>query len=450
MLITAILVANGQVTKEEKSAGWEPLFNGVNFDGWKQLNGEAKYRIEDGVIIGTTVHGTPNSFMSTVKNYGDFVLELEVMVDNSMNSGIQFRSLSKADYNNYRVHGYQMEIDPSDRGWSGGIYDEARRGWLYHLEYNPAAKSAFRKDAWNHYRIEAVGNEIRTFVNGVPCAHLIDDETAEGFISLQVHGIPKTATEGTEVKWKNVKIQTGNNIKRMPQNGTPVVNLLANNLSDAEKAQGYRLLFNGENFDGWRSVNQKTFKASRWSVKEGGLLTVSPSDGSETGNDIVTTENFGAFELQFDFMLTEGANSGVKYFVNEDFDAGGKSGIGLEYQVLDDEKHPDAKMGVVGNRTMASLYDLIPSEKLNARFAKKIGEWNHGSVVVLPDNTVQHWLNGFKVVEYKRKSNIYNALVARSKYAKFDGFGAADEGPILLQDHGDLVQYKSIKIRTLK
>ena len=440
--------AFSQVTKAEKKAGWEPLFNGKNFDGWTQLNGKANYRVENGVIIGSTVHGTPNSFMTTTKNYSDFILELELKVDNSMNSGVQFRSLSKPEYMDGRVHGYQMEIDPSDRAWSGGIYDEARRGWLYHLEYNPAAKAAFKKGEWNTYRVEAIGNELKTFVNGIPCAYVIDDLTAEGFICLQVHSIPKEAKEGTEVMWKNIKIQTGTNIQPSPSSGIPVVNYMTNYLSEEEKKQGFTSLFNGNDFSGWRSVNQKSMNAARWVAKDG-ILTVNKSDGSETGNDIVTTKNYAAFEFHFDFKLSEGANSGVKYFVNEDFDSGGKSGIGLEYQVLDDAKHPDAKMGVVGNRTLASLYDLIPSDQPTSRFINKIGEWNKGKIVVLPDNTVQHYLNGFLVVEYKRKSKIFDALVARSKYAKFEGFGYADEGPILLQDHGDFVQYKNLKIKTL-
>lgn len=110
--------------------GWQNLFNGKDLEGWKQLNGKAKYEVKNGEIIGTTVSGEPNSFLTTTKNYGDFILELELLVDNSMNSGVQFRSLSLPEYKNGRVHGYQMEIDPSDRSYSGGIYDEARRAWL--------------------------------------------------------------------------------------------------------------------------------------------------------------------------------------------------------------------------------------------------------------------------------------------------------------------------------
>ena len=132
--------AQNTLTTAEQKAGWELLFNGKDLTGWKQLNGQAKYRVEKGEIVGTTVANTPNSFLATEKTYGDFVLELELKVDPSMNSGIQFRSLSMPDYQNGRVHGYQMEIDPSDRAWSGGIYDEGRRDWLYVPNLNPSPK----------------------------------------------------------------------------------------------------------------------------------------------------------------------------------------------------------------------------------------------------------------------------------------------------------------------
>ncbi len=448
LLITLVsFTSNAQLTAAEKKDGWKLLFNGKNFDGWNQKNGQAKYEVINGEVVGTTVANTPNSFMCTNETYGDFILELELKVAEGMNSGVQFRSLSTPEFNNGRVHGYQMEIDPSDRAWSGGIYDEARRGWLTMPEGRPEAQNAFKHNDWNVYRIEAIGSTIRTWVNGVPVSHLIDDLTPRGLIALQVHGIYGTMKEGMQIRWRNIKIKT-ENLTPSPYDNTPVVNMLHNNLSAQEKAQGFNLLFNGKDFTGWRGVNRQEMTGKRWSI-EGEDLVIHKSDGSETGNDIVTKENYGAFELVFEFMLTEGANSGVKYFVNEDFNSGGKSGIGLEYQILDDERHPDAKMGVVGNRTLASLYDLIPSRKVDKRFQRKIGEWNQARLVVMPDNTVQHWLNGFKVVEYERKSNIFKALVARSKYAKYDGFGEADNGPILLQDHGDEVHYRSIKLRKL-
>ena len=429
---------------------WTPLFDGKTFNGWKQLNGQAKYEIKDGVIIGTTVANTPNSFMATAKDYGDFILELELKVDNSMNSGIQIRSLSKPEVNNGRVHGYQVEIDPSDRGWSGGIYDEARRGWLFQNEMNPAAKKAFKRDEWNKYRIEAIGSVIRTWINDVPVANLIDDLTPSGFIALQVHAIGKDDRAGKQVMWKNIRIQTGKDMQPRPtDNLTPVENYTLNTLSEQEKALGFKMLFNGKDLTGFRSAFKTTAPPAVWTVEDG-QLHVNSSGGKESGNggDILTNEKFGTFELVFDFKLTEGANSGVKYFVNETYNSG-MSAIGLEYQVLDDEKHPDAKLGTVGNRTLASLYDIIPSNKNDKRFQKKIGEWNQGRIIVYPNNIVQHWLNGFKVLEYERKSNIFKVLVAHSKHAKWEGYGSQDEGAILFQEHGDSVFYKNIKIRKI-
>ena len=225
-------------------------------------------------------------------------------------------------------------------------------------------------------------------------------------------------------------------------------NLIPNSLSAQEQHLGFQLLFNGSNLQNWRNVYSQDSPSKRWKVENGAIL-VKSSDGSETGNDIVTRSNYSAFEFTFEFKITEGANSGIKYFVNENFDSGGKSGIGLEYQILDDDKHPDAQQGAAGNRTLASLYDLIPPKKPDARFLKKPGQWNYGRIIVYPDHRVQHWLNGFLVVEYERKSPLFNALVARSKYQIFPGFGLQDEGPLLLQDHGDEVAFRSLKIRKL-
>lgn len=434
-------------TLPAQNAPWTDLFDGKTLQGWVQRGGQALFTVENGEIVGTTVANTPNSFLCTGQDYGDFILELDLKVDDRMNSGIQFRSLSSPDYQDGRVHGYQMEVDPTARAWSGGIYDEARREWLYIPNLNPAGKKAFRPGEWNRYRIEAIGPVIRTWINGIPVACLIDDLTPAGFIALQVHGIYGDMTPGMKIRWKNIRIRT-TGLEATPPDATAVVNLLPNHLSFQEEAQGFRLLFDGKDLDGWRQVHSQAPPGPRWSVADG-EMRVAASDGSETGNDIVTENDYGAFELVFEFKLSEGANSGVKYFVDESLGSGGRSGIGLEYQLLDDARHPDAGQGVVGNRTLASLYDLIPSEKPEKRFQRPIGAWNQGRIQVFSDHRVRHWLNGFLVVEYTRKSNIFKALVARSKYAAWPGFGLNDRGPILLQDHGDAVQFRSVKIRPL-
>jgi hypothetical protein len=439
---------------------WVNLFNGKDLEGWKQLNGKAKYEVKNGEIIGTTVLNEPNSFLATEKNYSDFIFEVEFKVNSTMNSGIQFRSeindaADKCTVTDKttpeRVHGYQMEIDPSTRAWSGGIYDEARRGWLYSLENNPAAKPAFKNDHWNHYRIECIGNSIRTWVNGIACAHLVDEMTTTGFIALQVHSIGNNPKDvGKEIRWRNVRIQTIN-LKPSPADHIFVINTIPNTISEDEKKSGMRLLWDGKTTNGWRGAYKTYFPDKTWYIEDG-TLNVRGGAGAESSNggDIVTTEEFSAFDLQFEFKLTDTANSGVKYFVTEKEDTHG-SAIGLEYQILDDDHHPDAKLGSIGNRTQASLYDLIPSLKITESRREKlpVGEWNRGRVVVFPDGRVEHWINGWKVVEYQRGTQYFYALVAKSKYEKWPGFGMAPKGRILLQEHGTHVSFRSIKIREL-
>jgi len=425
---------------------WTNLSDGT-FNGWTQKGGEANYQVDGDMIVGSTVHDTPNSFLTTDKMYDNFILELDYKVDSTMNSGIQIRSNSFPHYQNGKVHGYQIEIDPSDRAWSAGIYDEGRRGWLATLDDNPEAQKAFKQNDWNHYRIEAIGDTLKTWINGVPAAHLIDGKTASGFIALQVHSIGEDQKAGTEIAWRNVKILTDSLSKYSKEMSlAPVVT--KNQLTIDEEKNGWELLWDGATTDGWRGARLDDFPDKGWEIKDG-VLTVLSSGGEESaaGGDIVTTDLYGDFELKVDFKLTEGANSGIKYYVDTDLNKGPGSSIGLEYQILDDERHPDAKLGNhEGSRTVASLYDLIQAD-VNKPI-NPIGEWNTARIVS-KDNHVEHWLNGTKVLEYERKSETYRKLVSESKYEKWPNFGEADKGHILLQDHGDHVSFKNIKIKSI-
>jgi hypothetical protein len=439
------------------------LFNGSDLSGWTQRGGRAVYTIEGGEIVGTSVMHTPNSFLCTDKTYGDFVLEYEFKVDPRLNSGVQIRSQcfdhdTTVEVNGRQltvranvVHGYQVEIDPDmdrKRLWTAGIFDESRRGWLFpaqgekevEKEFSAQGLRVFKPGAWNRVRVEAVGDSIKTFLNGEPRATLRDSMTARGFIGLQVHGIGNDKSrDGAQVRWRNLTL------KEIP---TP-----ANTLSEEEKAAGWRLLWDGRTTDGWRGAKADTFPAKGWEIKDG-VLTVLASGGAESaaGGDIVTRERFSEFELSVDFMITAGANSGIKYLCQPDLDpvtgTGAKasqgSAIGLEFQILDDARHPDAKNGRDGNRTIGSLYDLIPAAA--SKRPNPPGEWNTARILVR-DNHIEHWLNGAKVVSYERGSPVFQEAVKASKFKAIPGFATWPDGHILLQDHGNRVSFRNIRIR---
>ncbi|MBF6627405.1 MAG: DUF1080 domain-containing protein [Proteiniphilum sp.] len=443
-LITVIVL----LTSCSQGPKWQDLFNGEDLQGWEKLNGTAEYKVEDNAIIGVSQMNTPNTFLATTEMYDDFILEFEFKVDDGLNSGVQFRSNSLPEYNEGRVHGYQFEIDPAERAWTGGIYDEARRGWLYPLNYNPDGQKAFKNEEWNSARIEAIGNSIRTWVNGVPCADLLDNTTSSGFIALQVHSIGNADQEGKTVAWRNIRILTDDlDTYRSPDDGAVMqMNQVANSISAREENEGWKLLWDGETTEGWRGAKMDEFPEKGWSI-DNGILKVHKSDGGEStnGGDIVTTRPYKNFKLKVDFKITEGANSGIKYFVDTNLNKGEGSAIGCEFQILDDRRHPDAKMGKDGNRTLGSLYDLIPAPE-DKPFRN--GFFNTAMVVV-EGNHVEHWLNGVKIIEYERNTESWEALVETSKYKDWPNFGNADEGLLLLQDHGDEVWFQNIKIKEL-
>ncbi len=433
---------------------------GKDLTGWVRRGGKALYKVEGGEIVGTAVLNSPNSFLCTEKTYGDFVLEYDFKVDPRLNSGVQIRSEcfdhktevewrgKKINVPAGRVHGYQIEIDPDpkrDRWWTAGVYDEGRRDWLFPgalggngKAFTEQGRKLFKRDDWNHIRVEAIGDSIKTWMNGEPCASVKDGMTPRGLIGLQVHNVGKDA-EGAQVRWRNLMIT------ELTQ--TP------NTLSDQEKADGWKLLWDGKSTDGWRSAKAETFPSKGW-VIENGTLNVLATGGKESaaGGDIITRERYSDFELVADFKISEGTNSGIKIFVQPNLDpitgTGAKtstgSAIGLEFQILDDLRHPDAKLGRNGDRTLGSLYDLMPAP--SSKKPNPIGEWNTARIVSR-GNHVEHWLNGEKLLEYDRGSADFRANVALSKYKTIPGFGEWKDGHILLQDHGDKVSFRNIKIR---
>ena len=227
-------------------------------------------------------------------------------------------------------------------------------------------------------------------------------------------------------------------------------------LTAAEQAAGWRLLVNGRDFTGWRGLGRDTVPTAHWRIEDGAIHKI-PSgnvpvaaDGQPlAGGDLMTIETFDDFELAFEWKVSHAANSGIKYNVSEPMsmtNPNARAALGFEYQVLDDDNHPDAKMGISGNRTAAGLYDLIaPGPQKRAR---PVGEWNEGRIV-FRGNHGEHWLNGEKVVEYDLDSPRFASLLAASKYAPIAGFANRRRGHIVLQDHNDAVWFRNIKIRPL-
>ena len=222
-----------------------------------------------------------------------------------------------------------------------------------------------------------------------------------------------------------------------------------NTLSQKEIEDGWKLLWDGKTTNGWIGAKRTTFPDKGWTIQNG-MLSVQSAGGKESANggDIITTRKYKNFILKVDFKITKGANSGIKYFVDPGMNKGEGSAIGCEYQILDDKNHPDAKLGVKGNRQLGSLYDLIPPDRSDPNYRFDETGFNTAMIIV-NGNRVQHYLNGVKIVEYVRNTQAFNALVAYSKFKDWLNFGNAAEGNILLQDHGDQVFFKNIKIKEI-
>ena len=216
MFLLAALVAWSLAGVAAEEGEWRDLFNGENLDGWEKKGGKASYHVEDGAIVGVSAPNSDNTFLCTKDRFSDFELKFEFKASPTMNSGVQFRSNSMKAYKNHRVHGYQCELEQEtqDRDWWCGIYDEARRGWLFpkksdkkHCEeFGEEGKRLWKEGEWNEVRIRCEGDHIQTWLNGEPRTDFEDGMTDEGFIGLQVHGVGGKE-EPLKVRWRNIKIR---------------------------------------------------------------------------------------------------------------------------------------------------------------------------------------------------------------------------------------------------
>jgi sugar phosphate isomerase/epimerase len=345
---------------------WRPLFDGKTLKGWKILGGAAKYSVKDGAIVGQTAPNTKNTFLSTERSYGDFILELEFKVDPKLNSGIQIRGQSRPDYQDGRVHGYQIEIDPDvERGrlWTGGLYDEGRRGWLQDLDDNAAARRAFRADAWNHLRIEAVGESIKTFLNGVPAADAIDPLDSEGFIGLQVHQVGKRE-EPLYVSWRNIRIQE---LGR----------------------RTWRPLLGSKALAGFHAAGGGT-----WKVEEGGVISGSNTRGEKRAGLLYFDAPLGDFTARAEVRIA-GGNGGLYVGAVPAQTPAGARGLQLDL----DEGGAGGLFETGGRGWIRPNPD--PGDKKNkAAAAWKAGQWVP-IMVSARGSRVKTWVGGFPAAELR-------------------------------------------------
>jgi hypothetical protein len=404
---------------------WQALFDGHSFDGWTQRGGKAEYRVEDGQIVGETRPNTPNSFLCTQRTFADFVLEYEFKIDPKLNSGVQIRSNSVAGYRDGVVHGYQVEIDPTERARTAGIYDESRRGWLADLADNEAARRAFKPNDWNTVRVEALGEVIKTWLNGTPAANLTDGLTHRGFIALQVHS--SDSPQPLEVRWRNLRIQDLGDPWLTPRDG------------------GRWLLRETADLENWQPLDKPGERVG-WALHTNGAVTdaegvrmacyleVAPGAGN-----IVTREAFGDCRLHVEFMVDENGKQGQ---------ANGNSGVYVqsryEVQILNSASQRPADDNCGG------IYKVKAADFNMARSA---GEWQSYDIWF----TAPRWdaagkkSSSARMTVYHNGTRIHeNVEIPGSTGAgqpeQAPAGGGEARGPLMLQDHGNRIRFRNVWI----
>lgn len=383
---------------------WTPLFDGKSLAGWTRRGGQAQYRVDDACIAGVTAPDTPNTFLCTECEYADFVLEYEFKVDPKLNSGVQIRSNSAPGYKKGAVHGYQVEIDPSERGFTGGVYDESRRGWLQDLSKNEAARKAFKQNEWNHVRIEARGDSIRTWLNKVSAADLKDDLTRSGFIGLQVHSTD--SKEPLEVRWRNLRIQDLGD----PTRGAP--------------AGATVLLGQKGDLSNWEHANKPGSKID-W-VFSDGVLEVKPGSG-----DIVSKPTFSDARIHVEFCTDENGKEGQ---------GNGNSGVYIqrryEVQILNSagQEPTDDNCGGI-YKVKAADFNL----------ARPAGSWQTYDISFRAArfDAAGKKIENARISAYHNGTRIHHNVEIPDKTGGGQAESAAP-GPLLLQDHGNKIRFRNV------
>ncbi|QDS94100.1 hypothetical protein FF011L_28780 [Roseimaritima multifibrata] len=354
----ALIAAISTAVSSAEDGGFVSLFNGKDLDGWSQKNGTATYRVEGDSIVGKTNTGSPNSFLCTDKPYGDFEMTFDVKVDTALNSGVQIRSQTKGDTPDGRVNGPQVEI--SLDGMAGYVYGESAGGWMT-PDADRKSHTHFQDGEWNSYRIVAFGPRIQTWINGTPISDLVDMDKfkthREGFIGLQVHGIP--ADKGPyEVRWRNLKIR---------------------DLSE------FQTLYNGKDLEGWTTTGN-------WLPQEDGSLLIQPRDGemgwTRYADYLWSEKTYKDFVLDLEYAYPPGGNSGIYFRTGDRSDPVEK---GIELQILDS----------TGKEEPLTHHDhggVIKTQGPTKNMSRPPHEWNR-AVITCIGNHLTVEMNGEKTID---------------------------------------------------
>ncbi len=352
LIAMGVLAAAGSwsLAAEGGDDGFVRLFDGKTLDGFRKAGGGATYHVEDECVVGKVGPGS-NTFLCTKKTYSDFVLKVDVRIDVPGNSGIQLRSHQREK--DGRVFGYQCEIDPSDRAWSGGIYDEGRRGWLYNLADNEAGRKTFKRDGWNAFVIQAIGPSIRTWINGVLCADLIDTADMEGFIALQVH----SGKQG-QIRWRNIRLEDLGRSKWQP-------------------------LWNGKSFEGWEKIG-----GGEWAITDG-VIRGTAAETEPRHGLLITKKQYDDFAVRLKYKINKG-DSGLYFRVEK----GGGAGV-LGFQAEIDPEGDAGGLYETGGRAW-----VVKPKPEDVKKWYKPNDWNEMSVTAIGKRIVVHH-NGHRSAELR-------------------------------------------------
>ncbi len=439
-LIVAMESPTGPRADSPGNTEWEILFDGTSTDQFRAFRRESfpsgSWKIEDGQL--RTIPGGEETDLVTKETYGDFELAFEWKAATGANSGVIYR-VSEAFGRSWHTGPEYQVLD--DAGHPNGNNPLTAAGSLYAL-ISAEGKTLKPAGEYNTSRIIAQGNRIEHWLNGKKVVDLeLGSYAANQLIAKsKFANMPRFAKEPTghiclqhhrdEVWFQNVKV------RRLPSPSLPARARKNNRLSLEQRKAGWQNLFNGQNTVRWRGFLKEEFPKIGWIVEHDALKHISQGGGGS----IVTKNRYREFDFRFEWRVATGANSGVKYFILE---KERRQPIGHEYQIIDDNQHADALRG--SKRQTAAFYDCLPAKN---RVLKPVGQFNTSRILV-DGKQVEHWLNGVMVLNYTLGSSELLQAIAKSKFKNVEGFGQPQRGRILLQDHGDEVAYRNLRIKKL-